>query len=118
MSGGQKRHDAGTFHGLGQLALMPGADAGALGRKNLHVKIHETSQEAGILVIDISHLVGAEEALLFFLWLIIVHNGYFGRVILIYEYILISRMPIKNIFVILVCIRIKLVLHAEIIKII
>jgi len=39
--------------------------------------------------------------------------NYFYNVILIYEYILISRMPAKNLFVILVCILMTLVLQQE-----
>jgi hypothetical protein len=74
MSGRQKRHDAGTFDGLRQLALVPGANAGPLGREDLHVKIHETAQKPGIFVIDISHLIGAEEALFFFFGLVVIHN--------------------------------------------
>jgi hypothetical protein len=74
MSCGKQSHDARALNGLRQFSLVPSADAGAFGRKNLHVKIHETAQKASIFVINIFYTMGAKETFLFFFWLIIVHR--------------------------------------------
>ena len=73
MSCGKQRHDARALDGLRQLALVPGADAGAFGRQNFHMKIHIAAQEASIFVINVFHAVGAEETFFFFFWLIVIH---------------------------------------------
>jgi hypothetical protein len=73
MSSREKSHDAGALNSRGQFPLVPSADAGALARKNLHVKIHKTAQQAGVFIINIFHAVGAKEAFLFFFWLVVIH---------------------------------------------
>jgi hypothetical protein len=66
VGGGQESHDARALHGIGQLALMPGADACALARQYLHVKIDEGSQKTGVFVVDLFDAVFTEEAILLF----------------------------------------------------
>lgn len=53
MSRGKERHDAGALDGHRQLSLVPGTDAGARSRQDLHVEIDEAAQSARILVIDV-----------------------------------------------------------------
>jgi hypothetical protein len=63
----QKRHDARALNSLRQFSLMPSANAGALGRKNLHVKINIAAQKASIFVINIFDTVSAKETFFSFL---------------------------------------------------
>jgi hypothetical protein len=76
MGSGEQSHDAGALDGLRQLALMPGADAGAFGRQNFHVKINETAQKTGVFVIDVADLIGAKKTFFFFFRLIVIHKYY------------------------------------------